>query len=171
MQINLTRSDGSNVEGQIIEVTNKNTLPSLTDGWRFDFRKQSKKNKNLRSYIIIEKNNPSLILGCLLLISDKNLDTVISYIEISPMIIDTTPRLYTNVAGCLIAFACKLSFNHVNEIYRGYVSIYVSEEDPLDQQRLMKHYSLKYRAHKIDQNTMLIYPEDGINLIKKYFNQ
>jgi len=87
-----------------------------------------------------------------------------AFIEIAPHN-QGKKRKYDRVAGCLIAYACRLSHTHGN----GYLSFHVSEENNKDQIKLMAHYSTKYHAQRIeDTKEMIIVPQDGQKLISLY---
>ena len=45
---------------------NKNSLPSITDGWRFNFNKHSKE-KDCETYVLTTQKTPEIIEGCLII--------------------------------------------------------------------------------------------------------
>ena len=80
-------------------------------------------------------------------------------------------REYDNVAGCLIAFACRLSFINGENDFEGYLAFDVLEEEKEDEIKLMSMYSTKYNALKISDTTMLIPPIGGKKLIDEFLNK
>ncbi|MFV8344019.1 hypothetical protein [Flavobacterium sp. XS2P39] len=77
---------------------------------------------------------------------------------------------YENVAGCLIAFTCRLSFKKGKGDYLGYLAFDVMEEDKKDEIKLMALYSTKYNAIKWGETGMIIPPEGGEKLINEFLN-
>ena len=165
MKVKIVRlSDNVRVNG-IIEDKRKHALPSFHDGWFFYFNKHSKK-ANALTYVLVTEETPLFIEGCLILKEEKEIGYYMAYIEIAPHNQGSNKK-YDNVAGCLIAFACRLS--HIKS--NGFLSFHVSEKDQKNQIKLMSHYSKKYRAIKVmDTKEMIITPEDGQILIKKYLD-
>ena len=78
-------------------------------------------------------------------------------------------KKYDLVAGCLIAFACRLSFVLGQGDYKGWLAFEVLEQDKKEELKLMALYSSKYKAKRFDKtHVMLICPEDGEALINQY---
>ena len=69
--------------------------------------------------------------------------------------------MYENVAGCLLAYACRKSF----EIGRGNYNGYLSFDSKTN---LIELYQNKYGANLAMGNKMYFSPETGKNLMKKY---
>jgi hypothetical protein len=70
------------VEAQIIE-KGKFKLPSLHDGWRFNFPKQAKE-RGTHAYILVTEEAPEIIEGCLLYKMKEAVEPYMSYVEIAP---------------------------------------------------------------------------------------
>ena len=142
-------------------------LPSLQEGWRFNFSRHAK-GKDV--YVIVTKETPDVIEGCLIYKMNMGLEPYMCFIEIAPQNKGINKK-YDNVAGCLIAFACRLSFIMGEGDYKGYLVFDVQEERQEDEIKLMGMYSVKYHAKRIAKTTMMIIePEDGETLIEKYLN-
>ena len=77
-------------------------------------------------------------------------------------------KKFDKIAGCLIAFACRLSFKEGEGDYKGWLAFDVLEEDKQDEIKLMAVYCEKYGAIKFGETTMLITPENGQDLITKF---
>jgi hypothetical protein len=146
----------------------KINLPSLTDRWRFNFKKHSKVTGH-ETYILVCEETPDIIEGCLIFEMKKKVEPYMAYVEIAPHN-KGFDKQYEKVAGCLIAFACRLSFIKAKEPYRGYLVFDVLEEDKADEVKLMAVYSLKYNALRYGETTMIIPPAGGEKLITEFLN-
>lgn len=155
------------VDAEIV-TPGKIVLPSLTDGWRFNFRKHAKKT-GFEKYVLVCKETPETIEGCLIFEMREKIEPYMAYIEIAPHNKGEN-RKFDKVAGCLIAFACRLSFIHGKEDYKGWLAFDVLEKDKKDEIRLMALYCQKYGALKFGQSTMLISPAAGEVLIRQFLN-
>ena len=143
-------------------------LPSFNDGWRFDFNKHSKK-KGYQTYLLFSEENFSRIEGCLTFEMKNKVEPYMAFVEIAPHNKGEFKE-YENVAGCLIAFACRLSFVHGKNDFEGYLAFDVLEEHKEDEIKLMTIYSQKYNALRISETTMLIVPEGSKKLIDEFLN-
>jgi len=142
-------------------------LPSVTDGWRFNFNRQAKKG-NSQAYVLITEETPDIIEGCLIYKMRDEIEPYLAFIEIAPHNRGRQKK-YDKVAGCLIAYASRLSFILAEGPYKGWLAFEVSEEKKENQLKLMTIYSTKYGAIRLaETNTMLIKPEDGEKLIEEY---
>lgn len=92
-----------------------------------------------------------------------------AYVEIAPHNKGKAKR-YDHVAGCLIAYACRLSFLHGIEHFKGWLAFDVMEESKEDEIKLMTLYCKKYGALQWKDTTMVISPEVGEKLIEKFLN-
>ena len=79
-----------------------------------------------------------------------------------------TIKEYDNVAGCLIAYACRLSFTKGKGDFTGWLAFDVMEEDKNDEIKLMAMYSQKYNALRFRETTMVIPPQGGQKLIDEF---
>lgn len=70
-------------------------------------------------------------------------------------------KLYEGVAGNLVAYACKISFQHG---YDGYVAFTAKTN-------LIKHYEEALGAYHIGRNRMIIPAESAKILVERYFKQ
>ncbi|MEX2410051.1 MAG: hypothetical protein WD607_01550 [Candidatus Paceibacterota bacterium] len=154
----------SEVKSKISLVTkNKAKLPSLNDGWRFNFSKHSK-GKDYDTYTLTTLNTPEVIEGCLI-INTKQSEVYMAFVEVAPHN-RGNGKVHDKVAGCLIAFACKQSFINDKE---GYLAFDVLEEKKEDEIKLMSLYSQKYNALRLEESTtMIILPEGSEKLINEF---
>ena len=155
------------IESQIsLVIKNKSKLPSLTDGWRFNFSKHSK-NKDYETYTLTTEKTPNIIEGCLIINTKSPYEVYMAFVEIAPHNRGANKK-YKRVAGCLIAFACRLSFIKGKE---GYLAFDVKEETKENEIKLMKLYNQKYGAIRLDNSTtMIILPEGSEKLINEFLN-
>lgn len=157
----------SEVKSQIYLVTkNKSKLPSINDGWRFNFSKHSK-GKDFETYILATNKTPEIIEGCLIINTKSPHQVYMAFVEVAPHNRGNKKR-YDKVAGCLIAFACRQSFINGQE---GFLAFDVLEEKEENQKKLMNIYSRKYDAVRLDDSTtMIILPNGSERLINEFLN-
>ncbi|MCF0056334.1 hypothetical protein [Dyadobacter sp. CY356] len=168
MKVKIFRiSDRQTIEAQIIQPSGL-SIPSITDGWRFNLKKHSKR-AGFQTYILVKEATPKIIEGCLTFQLRETVEPYMAYIEIAPHNKGKT-KIHDHVAGCLIAFACRLSFIYGLEHFKGWLAFDVMEENKEDELKLMAVYCEKYGALKWRDKTMVISPEAGEQLITKFLN-
>ena len=139
-------------------------LPSINEGWRFNFKKHSKV-KDYETYTLTTDKTPNIIEGCLILNIKIPFQAYMAFIEIAPHNRGNEKK-YDKITGCLIAFACRQSFINDKE---GYLAFDVIEEKKEDEIKLMELYSCKYNAVRLDNSTtMIILPEGSEKLINEF---
>ncbi len=143
-------------------------LPSIHNGWRFNFNKLSK-NKIVSTYLLVSDETAEKIEGCLSFEMKDEIEPYMAFIEIAPHN-KGEEKEYDNVAGCLIAYACRLSFIHGKNDFEGYLAFDELEEKEEDKLKLMTLYSNKYNAQRINETGMLIIPEGSKKLIDEFLN-
>lgn len=141
-------------------------LPSITDGWRFNFKSNTRKEK-LDTYMLVCFDTPDVTEGCLSFKMRDNKEAYMAYIELAPHNKEKE-RLYDKVAGCLIAYACRLSFIYGRGDFQGWLAFDVFEKSEEDEKRLMTHYCKAYGALRFGETTMVIPPDAGERLINTY---
>lgn len=165
-------ASGNFVNGEI-RLGNKSEMPSMQTGWIFNFDKHIKIS-NSKTYVLVSDKTPNIIEGCLVFEMKNKILPYMAYIEIAPHN-KNKERLYDYIAGCLIAFACELSFTHGKGENRGFLTFDVREENESHQKKLMQVYAQKYKAKWLSflspPTTMIITPHDGEILIKEYLKQ
>lgn len=143
-------------------------MPSLQEGWKFDLQKQLKNLKDATGYILVREDTPKVIEGCMIFqLVDKN-EPYMAYLEIAPHN-KGDEKKHDNVAGCLIAYAFKLSLMKGVGDYKGMLHFRIGEEKKEDEIKLMALYSAKYNARRLPgSNLMVIYDEHGEDLVNRY---
>ena len=143
-------------------------MPSIHQNWNFNFNKHVRK-LNCSGYVLVTDINPNVIEGCMIFEMIEKAIPSIAYLEIAPHNRKPQKR-YENIAGCLIAYAFKLSLIKGKGYYKGLLFLDISEEKEEDQQKLMRMYSQKYNAKLYAGGTMVIMDEGGEELIKRYLD-
>jgi len=143
-------------------------LPSVADGWRFAFNNHSKLGR-FQTYVLVCEDSPKIVEGCLIFEMRDKVEPYMAFVEIAPHNRGDDKK-YERVAGCLIAFACRLSFMTDNDTYKGWLAFDVYEKDKEDEIKLMAMYSTKYGALRFGETTMVITPEGGEILINEFLN-
>lgn len=102
-------------------------------------------------------NNPSIIQG-LLSLTIENDHVFINLLESAPFNIGRN-KLYEGVAGNLVAFACKVSFQ---KGFEGFVAFTAKSH-------LIKHYEKTLGAFHFKNQRMIIDTRSAKRLVEKYF--
>ena len=145
------------VKSKISLITkDKAKLPSINDGWRFNFNKHSK-SKDYDTYTITRLKTPETIEGCLIINIKRPFEVYMAFVEVAPHNRGNNKK-YDSVAGCLIAFACRQSFINDKE---GYLAFDVLESNKEDEIKLMEIYSQNYNAIRLGDSTVMIIPPAG----------
>lgn len=169
MDVKILKVDDKKLIEAFIRIGVKSEMPSIQDNWSFNFDKHIKL-PNSETYVLVKKDTPEIIEGCLIYQVLNNGTQYMSFVEIAPH--NRLPsKTHDFVAGCLIAFACRLSFQLGKDYHKGWLTFDVQEELKENETKLMVMYSKKYKAVKFDGTTMLISPENGELLIEKYLNR
>lgn len=158
-------SSGESVAAKIIQPAGL-VLPSVNDGWRFNFHKHARR-KHCQAYVLVCDDTPDVIEGCLIFEMRDGIEPYMAFMEVSPHN-RGKDRIYENVAGCLVGFACQLSFVYGRNDYYGWLAFDIKEAQKEDSIKLMAVYCQKYYALRWTDTTMLITPENGEKLISKF---
>jgi len=136
----------------------KADLKNITkiNGWTFNWKSEFKLlGRNVFKLTI--RNNPDIIQG-LLSVSDYNDHYYLHLIESAPFNLGKN-KLYEGVPGNLFAFTCKTSWD---KGYQGFVSF-------TSKTKLVNHYEKSLGATHVGKNKMIIFPQEALKLIKKYY--
>ncbi len=129
---------------------------SKTKGWVFNWRDEFKRPES-DVYKLTIVNNPTIIQGLVCL--EVKADHVYMHLVESAPFNKGKTRMYSGVAGNLVAFACKLSFQRGHE---GNVSF-------LSKTQLIEHYEKSLGAIHFGGRVMIIETPIALKLINKYF--
>lgn len=129
---------------------------SKKKGWLFDWKKELGDDEK-ELYKLTIANNPNVIQGLISL--SKEADHIfINLLENAPFNLGKN-KIYEGVAGNLVAYACKLSFQ---EGFDGFV-VFVSKT------ALIEHYKTALGAHLLYGQKMIIPTCSSKILVEKYF--
>ncbi len=133
----------------IINITKKNN-------WKFDWKSEFNDiQKEVYKLSIV--NNSKIIQGLLSITIEKD-HVFMNLLESAPFNIGKN-KLYEGVAGNLVAFACKLSFQ---KGFDGYVAF-------TSKTNLIKHYEENLGAYHFKNQRMILEPIASKKLVEKYF--
>lgn len=155
----LTNSIENAVSGEVFDTLIeqiKETKQIKKIEWIFNWQAEIK-DSNKSVFKLTTINNPDIIHG-LISLTDKGDHTFMDLIE-SAKFNKGKKKLYRGVAGNLVAFACKTSFE---KGYAGVVS-FVSKTQLID------HYSKTLGAKLFGGNRMFIDTKEAYILTTKYF--
>lgn len=126
------------------------------NGWNFDWKIEFNDiQKEVYKLTIV--NNSKIIQGLLSITIEQD-HIYINLLESSPFNIGKN-KLYEGVAGNLVAFACKVSFQ---KGYDGFVAFNAKTN-------LIKHYEENLGAYHFKGQSMIIETEAATKLVRKYF--
>lgn len=147
---------GEIFETAILELSNKDVSTIKKAEWQFNLRSELR-NSEHTVYKLTTIHNPTIIHG-LISLSDKR-DHIFIHLLESASINKGRNKLYTGVAGNLVAFASKCSFE------RGYQGIvaFVAKSN------LIEHYKTSLGAKRFSGNGMFIDTRDSYRLVRQYF--
>ena len=126
------------------------------NGWNFDWKPEfNDLAKEVYKLHIV--NNPDIVQG-LLSITVESDHIFMNLLESAPFNIGKQ-KLYEGVAGNLVAFACKVSFQ---KGYDGFVAFTAKSQ-------LIKHYEETLGAYHFRNQRMVIDTNAARSLVEKYF--
>ncbi len=126
------------------------------NGWNFDWKAEFNDLKK-EVYKLSIVNNPDIVQG-LLSITIESDHIFMNLLESAPFNIGKQ-KLYEGVAGNLVAYACKVSFQ---KGYDGFVAFTAKS-------RLIKHYQETLGAYHFRNQRMIIDTNSAKFLVAKYF--
>lgn len=141
-----------------VSILTKNDLKGVTkkSGWNFDWRAEFKNEKS-EQYKLTIVHNPNIIQGLLSIMIETD-HVFMNLLESAPFNIGQN-KLYEGVAGNLVAYACKLSFQRG---FDGFVAFTAKTQ-------LIEHYEKSLGAFHFKNQRMIIDTRASKNLVEKYF--
>src|ERR1035437_5271067 len=125
-------------------------------GWLFNWKVELDDNVK-EVFKLTITNNPNIIQGLLRLTMESD-HVLMNLVESAPFNLGKN-KLYEGVAGNLVAYACKISFQ--NGFY-GFVAFTAKRQ-------LIQHYEKTLGAYHFGGHRMIITTQAAIILIDKYF--
>jgi hypothetical protein len=158
----LTNSIQNTISGDSFQT--EISLFTLTDtkqitkkaGWHFNWKSELADNTK-EVYKLTIVNNKDIIQG-LLSLTKRPDHILMNLVESAPFNIGKN-KLYEGVAGNLVAYACKLSFQYG---FEGFVSFTAKT-------KLIKHYEKTLGAYHFGGHRMIIPTESAEKLVEKYY--
>jgi hypothetical protein len=126
------------------------------NGWNFDWKSELNNDLN-EVYKLTIVHNSDIIQG-LLSVSKEDDHIYMNLLENAPFNIGNN-KLYEGVAGNLVAYACRLSFQYGLE---GFVAFTAKT-------KLIEHYEKTLGAYHFGGHKMIIPTEPSRLLVQKYF--
>jgi len=141
-----------------VMVMSKIELKNITkkNGWNFDWKKEVDDIKK-EVYKLTITNNPTIIQGLLSITVEQD-HIFMNLLENAPFNIGKH-KLYEGVAGNLVAYACKISFQ---KGFEGYVAFTAKS-------KLIEHYEKTLGAYHFKNQRMIIETAASSILVEKYF--
>ena len=149
---------GSLVQAEILPAE-AHDMPLKKDGWNFNWR-QLFRTEGARFYKLVLKESPPGAEGVLMFSIVNGEIPFMNNIEVSPGNFGGNGR-FDFVAGCLIAYACRLSFLHGKNHYTGFLSFE-------SKTALIEFYRKKYGATWAMGQKMFFDPVAGRQLMEQY---
>jgi len=148
---------GDSFDTELIQVIKDDLKPiKKGNGWQFDWKYEFEQ-PDRYVYKLTINGNPNVIQG-LISFSDEKDHLFMHLIESAPFNKGKN-KIYIGVAGNLVAFLCKESWDRK---YEGFVSF-------ISKTRLIEHYEKTLGAVHVGNHQMVIFPKEALQLIKKYF--
>ncbi|TAH03556.1 MAG: hypothetical protein EAZ15_02855 [Sphingobacteriales bacterium] len=148
---------GDSFQTEVSAFTTKDCKQSTKKfGWQFNW-KQELANNNKEVYKLTIINNINIIQG-LISFTIKSDHIYMNLIESAPFNLGRN-KIYEGVAGNLIAFACKVSFQRG---FNGFLSFTAKT-------KLIEHYQKTLGAYHFGNNLMILETKASLTLVEKYF--
>ncbi len=147
---------GEIFETEFAKLTSKDSKQIKKTVWAFNWHEELKDHSK-ETYKLTTAHNPTVIHG-LISLSDKH-DHIFMHLIENAKFNKGVNKLYKGVAGNLVAFGCKISFE---KGYDGVVAFVAKSQ-------LVEHYKLTLGAKQFSGNRMFIDTREAITLIELYF--
>ncbi len=141
-----------------VSILTKSDLKKITkkNGWNFNWKAEFRNEKS-EQYKLTIVNNANIIQG-LLSITIENDHVFMDLLESAPFNIGQN-KLYEGVAGNLVAYACKVSFQ---KGFDGFVAFTAKA-------KLINHYEKTLGAFHFKNQRMIIDTRASKKLVEKYY--
>ncbi|MFZ4401607.1 MAG: hypothetical protein ACOYO1_16370 [Bacteroidales bacterium] len=153
----LNTISGDSFQTEVIRL-NKQDMKLITKktGWKFNWKAEYD-NIEKEVYKLCIINNPNILQG-LLSVSIEHDHIFMNLLESAPFNLGKT-KIYEGVAGNLVAYACKISFQ---KGFEGYVAFTAKS-------KLIEHYEKALGAYHFKNQRMIIETNAARILVEKYF--
>jgi len=154
--VNTISGDSFPTDVHLVSKSDFKTI-SKKKGWLFNWANEYKLHDR-QVFKLTIRNNPDIIQG-LLSISDYADHYYLHLVESAPFNLGKN-KIYEGVPGNLFAFTCKVSWD---KGYQGFVSF-------ASKTKLIEHYEKALGATPVGGQKMVIFPQEALQLIRKYFS-
>ena len=168
MKVFILEVDSNDLIRGIIKDGKTKEMPSTRDLWQFDFNKHSLP-KDKSAYILVKEDTPKIIEGCMIFSMHETFGPYMDYLEVAPHNKGANGK-YKRVSGCLIAYACGLSFEKGENEDKGILTFEAYSKNEKDQHKLEEFYREKYGAVMNPFGLMEIHQEQSKLLIEEYLD-
>ncbi|WP_395043809.1 hypothetical protein [Flavobacterium sp.] len=153
----LNTISGDSFQTEVILLT-KSDLKDIIkkNGWNFDWKSEFNDIKK-EVYKLTIEHNTNIIQGLLSITIEAD-HIYMDLLESSPFNIGEN-KLYEGVAGNLVAYACKLSFQKGFDGFVGFTA----------KTKLIEHYEKTLGAYHFKNQRMIIETQSAKFLVEKYF--
>lgn len=169
MKVLILEVDSNELISAIIQEGKSKEMPSVKDLWQFNFNKHSLP-KDKTAFILVKEDTPKIIEGCMIFSIHDTFGPYMDYLEVAPHNKGSKGK-YKRVSGCLIAYACGLSFEKGKNEDKGILTFKAYSENEEDQKILEKFYRDKYGAILNPSGYMEIYQDKSVLLIEEYLGE
>jgi len=146
-------------EVAIISILKKSEIPMKKNGWNFNWKKLYLVEGSI-TYKLSLQDSLGIVEGLIMLTIINGEMVYMNNVELAPHNLGSN-RAYNNVAGCLMAFACRESFEKGKNEYKGFLSFDSKTE-------LIDLYQKKYGATHAMGQKLFFDPNAGKVMIQKY---
>ncbi|MDR2680874.1 MAG: hypothetical protein LBC47_08720 [Tannerella sp.] len=150
------RITGDIFDTEVIQLSGKDKRQIKKTNWRFNWHTELS-NENRQVYKLIINNNKFIIQGLLSL--EVKTDHIYMHLIESASFNCGKDKVYLGVPGNLVAYACKISFDHG---FDGYVAFDAKTA-------LIRHYQETLYATHFTGTKMYIETPAALRLVKQYF--
>lgn len=168
MRVLILKVDSNELIRGIIKEEKAKKMPSTKDSWYFNFNKHSLP-KDKEAYILVVEETPHIIEGCMIFSIHDTFGPFMDYLEVAPQNKGSKGK-FKRVSGCLIAYACGLSFEKGRNEDKGILTFRAYSESEESQMKLEKFYRDKYGAKMNPFGYMEIHQDQSLILIDEYLN-
>ena len=168
MKILILEVDSNELIRAIIKEGKAKEMPSVKDAWQFNFNKHSLP-KDKTAFILTKEDTPKIIEGCMIFSVHETFGPFMDYLEVAPHNKGSEGK-YKRVSGCLIAYACGLSFEKGQNEDRGILTFEAFSKNKADKIKLEKFYRDKYGAIINPFGYMEIHQDQSRLLVEEYLS-
>jgi hypothetical protein len=166
MNVLILAKDSNRLVDAIIRRGDLKELPTISDGWLFNFQKLASKTGK-QPYVLVREESMDQIEGCMVFSMHESFGPYMDLLEVCPRN-KGEHGLFKNVAACLIAFACGLSFEFGKNEDKGILTFEAYSKTKEGIVKLIELYRQKYGAISNPFGYLEIHPQQAKILMDKY---